>query len=452
MLKKLFFILCGVKMGFLLFLIFFNFNPNFAGAVFNCLELKIDSEHEDKAYCVEELVKIEGELKDLLEKQKVQKKNTGTIKTDINYLNSKIKALKTKIKAHDLNIAQLKVSIKEKKIKIDDLFEEIENKHESLAQLLRNTNDLDTKNFAYLILADENLSDFYADFEFYGAIKKAVKTSVDEVQDIKLETEIVKSSLEKEKEDETDARFELNNVQEKVVKSEKEKKKLLSISEKKEKDYQKLAAEKKAQAEKIRAALFLLRDTDAIKFGTALNYAEIAEKITGVRPALVLAILKQETNLGGNVGTCNRISDPSSKSWENIMNPRDHSSYKRITSALGINTFGTPLSCPQKIGWGGAMGPSQFIPSTWELFAKRIANAVGIDGMPNPWDPFHAISATSIYLANLGASKGGYTAERNAACRYFSGSSCGRKHITQYGNSVINLAKKIQVDIDLIRD
>ncbi|MEK7175361.1 MAG: hypothetical protein AAB693_00970 [Patescibacteria group bacterium] len=197
MLKKLFFILCGVKMGFLLFLIFFNFNPNFAGAVFNCLELKIDSEHEDKAYCVEELVKIEGELKDLLEKQKVQKKNTGTIKTDINYLNSKIKALKTKIKAHDLNIAQLKVSIKEKKIKIDDLFEEIENKHESLAQLLRNTNDLDTKNFAYLILADENLSDFYADFEFYGAIKKAVKTSVDEVQDIKLETEIVKSSLEK---------------------------------------------------------------------------------------------------------------------------------------------------------------------------------------------------------------------------------------------------------------
>jgi hypothetical protein len=83
--------------------------------------------------------------------------------------------------------------------------------------------------------------------------------------------------------------------------------------------------------------LFTLRDTKAIPFGTAVSYAEKAEKATGVHPALTLAILRQETNLGANVGTCNRSTDPTSKSWENIMkSPRDTEPYKRIMADLGL--------------------------------------------------------------------------------------------------------------------
>src|SRR3989344_1462214 len=431
-------------------LIFFGFKTHKSYAQFDCLTLTTSSAEADKDFCKSELNQIEAQLSELLAKQQ-QKKQTGTIKGDVDYLTSQINALKTKIKARSLAIAQLKVNITEKKNKIESLSDKIEREHESLAQLLRNTNESDDETIVHLILSDASISNFYSDLESYASIKQAVKASADIIRGIKTETEVAKKDLEKKQNAETDAKVELENAQKKVAKSEAEKKQLLAISKEKEQVYQKLAAEKKSRADKIRAALFQLRDTKAIPFGIALQYAKEAEIQTGVRPAFLLALITQETNLGANVGTCNRSDDPPSKSWKNIMKPeRDIAPFERITSALGINPFGTPLSCPQGGGWGGAMGPSQFIPSTWELYAKKIATALGISGMPNPWEPEHAFMASAIYLGELGASNGGYTAERTAALKYFAGSNWNKKANAFYGNSVMSLANKIQANIDLL--
>ena len=420
-------------------------------AIFDCLNLTVSSSQSDKDYCRDELSQIEAELANLLNKQKEQQKQTGTLKGDVDYLTSQINALRTKIKARALVIAQLKVSIKEKVNKIELLSDKIDREHESLAQLLRNTNEFDSENIVNIILSDASISDFYSDLESYASIKQAIKASVDQIRGIKNETEAQKKDLEKKQNAETDAKVELETAQKKVAQSEAEKKQLLAISKEKEASYQKLAAEKKARADKIRAALFQLRDTKAIPFGTALEYAKEAEMKTGVRPAFLLALITQETNLGANVGTCNRADDPPSKNWQNIMKPdRDIAPFERIISALGLNPYGTPLSCPQGGGWGGAMGPSQFIPSTWESFAPKIARALGIVGMPDPWQPEHALMASSIYLAELGADQGGYTAERTAALKYYAGGAWNKRSNAFYGNSVMALANKIQADIDLL--
>jgi membrane-bound lytic murein transglycosylase B len=94
------------------------------------------------------------------------------------------------------------------------------------------------------------------------------------------------------------------------------------------------------------------------------------------------------------------------------------------------------------------MGPSQFIPSTWELFKKRLGSALGLNAdSVNPWNPEHAILATAVYLADLGAANGGATAERNSACRYYSGSTCSpnRKPANSfYGDQVMAKAQNIQ--------
>lgn len=422
-----------------------------AFAVFDCLNLTVASSQADKDYCKVELTNIESELADLLNKQKEQQKNTGTLKGDVAYLTGQINALKTKVKARALVIASLRVSISEKSSKIESLEDKIDNQYESLAQLLRNTNDFDNENLVHLLLSDSNLSSFYSDIESYATLKQAIKASVDEIKGVKTETEEEKKDLEIKRNAETDAKVELETTQKKVAQSETEKKKLLSISQKQEESYKKLAAEKKAKADKIRAALFALRDTKAIPFGTALLYAQQAEAKTGVRAAFVLAILTQETNLGANVGTCNRTTDPASKNWTNIMKPeRDMEPFKRITDALGLNREGLPLSCPWNGGWGGAMGPSQFIPSTWELYAKKVATALGISGMPNPWEPKHAFMASSIYLGELGANKGGFTAERTAALKYYAGSNWSKKANAFYGNNVMAKVVDIQKNIDLL--
>lgn len=95
------------------------------------------------------------------------------------------------------------------------------------------------------------------------------------------------------------------------------------------------------------------------------------------------------------------------------------------------------------------MGPAQFIASTWTLFEDRISSALNLGGTPNPWNPEHAFMASGLFLSDLGASGGGYTAERNAACRYFSGSICSKSSlVASYGNSVVSKADTIQQTIN----
>ena len=90
------------------------------------------------------------------------------------------------------------------------------------------------------------------------------------------------------------------------------------------------------------------------------------------------------------------------------------------------------------------MGPAQFIPSTWVLYINRIARAIGIP-TPNPWNPEHAFVAASFLLIDNGAVAGSYTSEKTAACKYYSGGSCGSsRYANTYGTSVMAKADMIQ--------
>jgi peptidoglycan hydrolase CwlO-like protein len=438
----------------------FIYSTNQVRGAFDCLTLNSSSSQIDKDFCKNELSNIEAELNNLLAKQKEQQKQTGTLKGDVDYLTSQINALKAKIKARGLVIAQLKVSIKEKISKIGTLSQRIERQHESLAQLLRNTNDFDNENLVHLILSDSDISDFYSDLESYASIKEAVKISVEQIRGVKTETETEKKDLEKKQDAETDAKADLENAQKKVAESEAEKKKLLAISKNQEATYQKLAAEKKKQADKIRSALFSLAGiSQKIEFGTALAYANEVKNKTGVDPAFLLAILTQESNLGSNVGKCYLtdstgdkagygVSITTGKVWPNLMKPtRDVEPFIDITNRLSLNPFSTAVSCPVAgiAGYGGAMGPAQFIPSTWKLFEKRLKDILGYEA--NPWAPKDAFMASGMYLTDLGAVGDSASAQNKAACRYYGtgGASCS------YSRSVAKLKTSIQANIDLLQ-
>ena len=110
---------------------FFVFTLLFSGGVlykalaaFDCLTLSSSSSESDKNYCKKELSQIEAQLAELLEKQKAQQKQTGTLKGDVAYLQSQIDALRAKSKARSLVISQLKVDIAEKSTEIKSLSQE----------------------------------------------------------------------------------------------------------------------------------------------------------------------------------------------------------------------------------------------------------------------------------------------------------------------------------------
>lgn len=423
---------------------------------FDCLTLTTSSAQSEKDYCRSELTQIEAELQELINKQKEQQKTSGTLKGDVDYLTSQINALKAKIKARALAIAQLKVNISEKVSAINSLSNKIEREHQSLAQLLRNTNEFDNNNFVTLIFSNETISNFYSDLESYNSIKQAIKASVDVINGVKADTEAAKQDLEKKQDAETDAKAELENAQKAVAKSEADKKELLSISKQKEAVYNTLAAQKKAQADKIRSALFSLAGiSQKIDFGTALAYANEVSGKLGVEPAFLLAVLTQESNLGANVGQCYLtntetgagVGKNTGTPYANVMKPtRDVAPFLEITTALSINAFQTAVSCPIAgvAGYGGAMGPAQFIPSTWKLLANRLKTILGYEA--NPWSPRDAFMASGMYLTDLGAVGTSVSAQNKAACRYYGsgGASCS------YSRSVQKLKTNIQANIDLL--
>lgn len=410
---------------------------------------------EKEAQLKAQLAQVEAEIAAQQKILENQQRESVSIERDILILDTKIAQSKLKIQAKTIAIAQLGKDISVKSATITTLSDKIKSSQESLAQLIKKTHQLDSVSVAEVLLSSNNISDVFSDFDAFTSIKNSLHETYNEAKDVRSLTETEKAGLDKRRKAEVDAQQAIEAEKRLIEKDEAEKQRLLGLSKSQEKTYQAELAQRQAHAASIRAALFALRDTAAIPFGTALKYAEEAQQKTGVRPAFLLAILMQETNLGQNVGTCNRAGDPPTKSYTVIMpGPADKASgrsyrddqtiFLEITSSLGLDPNSTPLSCPMAGGgWGGAMGPSQFIPTTWKSLVPQLRSILGVS-TPNPWNPEHAFIASAIFLQQLGASAATYSAEREAALRYYAGGNWAKPQNAFYGNQVMAKAQNIQ--------
>jgi membrane-bound lytic murein transglycosylase B len=409
----------------------------------------------NRAELEQELADLEAQIAEKQQELSTQKGQSVSLSRDIAILTTKIQKAKLDIQAQTIIINKLGGEITQKNQQIQTLSEKITSEKESLAQLIRQDRELDNKSILTLVLSQDTISDAYGDIDTFASLKRSIQTSVDEINGAKTQTQVQEADLQKQKNQAVDAQVQLENSQHQIQVSEQQQQQLLAISKDKEKQYQAILDQQAARRAQILAALFDLRDVSAIPFGKALDYAKTAQQATGVDPAFLLAILTQESNLGSNEGSCYvtnldtgaGMSSKSSATYPNVMKaPRDTAPFQDITLALGRDPTKTLVSCPfGSSGYGGAMGPAQFIPSTWMLLKDRIASALGIV-TPDPWYPQDAFMASALYLSDLGASGGSYSNERNAACKYYSGRSCdSRKPANSfYGDSVMAKAKSIQ--------
>jgi membrane-bound lytic murein transglycosylase B len=394
------------------------------------------------------------------------KKNT--IQGDVSALDAQIKKAETEIKQRNNSITTLGSEIQEKTKHIATLENKLDAGHESLAKLLRQKNETEKLPLALIAFSAEDLSEFFADASAIDAINRELDAKFREIRETREETQKERDVLDEKKNAELDAKHDVEVKKTAIKANQDEKKELLAVTKQQESAYSQVLADRQKRAQEIRTALFDLRDSQGITFESALNYATKAEQKTGVRAAMILAILSQESDLGKNIGSCyvkdlstgDGVGKNTGTAFEKVMKaPRDTDPFSALASALGFDWSTTPVSCPlgQKYsasrGYGGAMGPSQFIPSTWQLYTPRLSAALGV-GTPNPWNPGDAVMATALYLSDLGASTQTYTAERNAACKYYSGRSCDTRTPRNYtyGDSVVAKAQTFQNNIDFLNN
>ena len=421
---------------------------------------------QSRAELEKELADLEAQIKAISKDISTTQQQGTSLKKDISLLTQKITQSKLKIQSHLKAINQLSQNITEKNKTINALDAKMEREKESLAQIMRKTRYLGDYSLIDFGLQSKSLSSFFEDLDSFAVVNRALAQSFKEIDATKSELETVKTELLEAKDQETEKKLAQELEKKKVESNQKEKNNLLQMTKNQESEYKKVLAAREKEAAAIRTRLFELRDTGSISFGQAYDLAVLASKGTGVRPALVLAILMQESSLGVNVGACylkdtttgDGVSIKSGDIKKRTMSPtRDVPVFTSLLSRLGRPIEKTPVSCwiamysgGNPIGWGGAMGPSQFIPSTWKIFEDRIERITG-SATADPWNPRDAITATALYLADLGAVAGNESSERNAACKYYSGRSCASGPGASYGNSVMRKIVNVQLDIDKLQ-
>ncbi len=399
------------------------------------------SEEEQKLE--EELRRLEKEIDEYDKGIQRTRQEKASLERDISLLESQIQKLALQLKATDLQIKRLSSRIRDTQSAIYESQLKIARKKEALANSLQAIYEADQVSLLEMLLSGNNISDFFANVNAIYALQLRVRTELDQVYALKKVLEDQESILIDAKEEQVALLLIQQAQKEDADNLKKTKSQLLTLTQGKEALYQQLKQKAIKTAAEIRAQLFRLRGGGELSFGEAYAFAKEAAALTGVRPALILAVLSQESAFGRNIGRC---------TWRNVMHPtRDQPAFLQITEELGIDPDKMPVSCPilSDGSYGGAMGIAQFLPSTWMLYKERIQKIVG--HIPSPWNPRDAFIATALYLADAGATSQTFEAERQAAAKYYAGSRWQR-FLRSYGDRVMNLAEKFQEEINILEN
>jgi len=428
-----------------------------------------ETEAERKARLEAELQRVEREMLSTTVLVEDKQAERQSLERDIALIEGQIKRAQLGIQARSLSLLQINDQIGEKQKVIELLEDKLNRQRESLADLIRRSAIMDDYSLVEVMLSRQSFSEFFSDVAAFEAIKDSLNESVAALHHIRKDTFVQKSELEEKQETEAEMKRIQELEKKNIETKEKEKERILTVTRGEERQYKQLLESQQRTAAQLRAALFqLLGGGGGIPFPEAVSLAQYASRVTGVDAALILAILEQETNLGSNLGSCayNDI-----RGDRVVMHPdRDAPIFLAMAEILGFDPRTRSVSCPimsngQRFGWGGAMGPSQFIPSTWATYGG-IVNSGGrwaysedadairrINGNNTPANPFNnrdAFIATALLLRDNGAN-GSYAGDRLAALRYYAGwGGANNPANAFYGDQVMQRKSRLAQEIRVL--
>lgn len=429
-------------------LIFFLLFLAFSALPFFCVKAAVQDEIAVRNKQIDEIQKQIDEYQKQIEGAHSQ---SQTLQNEVDNLNARINQVQLEIKSLGLSIKQTSLEIGDTESKISDAEDKINKHKNALAQYIKIIYENDQRSLTEILIKNDNLSDFFNDLNSIQTTQNNLKTAIDDIKELKKQLEQHQADLE-EKQTEFERLKGLQEIENKSLSQNKiQKNQLLKDTKGQESKYQELVKKSQKDIQAIKDQIgYLIQNgvsvEDAVKYG---NLAAIA---TGIRPAFLIAELEVESGIGINVGKCNRSGDPPEKGWQNIMNYRDFQPFANITSQLGLDINTTPVSCPQYVrgrryGWGGAMGPAQFIPSTWLGYADQVARLVGRT-VANPWNIEDAFTAAAVKLARAGATSKTRAGEVAAAKAYYSGKfKCSSAPCNNYANAVLRKAAEIEANL-----
>ncbi len=381
-----------------------------------------------------------------------------TLSGEIGRLNAQIGKIQLEVKSLSLAIGQTDSEITTTQKSIQQTETEMEAHKRALGQTLQVIYQIDQQNLTQVLLRNDRISEFFGTIQNLDEVQNSLNANITALKALKADLGNKQSSLE-EKRTELGELKALQESQRKTLDQNKSTKdKLLKQTKGDEAKYQTLVKQTQQQIERIREQVSSLQQSgvaveDVIKFG------QLTAKRAGIRPAFLIAILEIESRLGKSTGTGNWNDDmylcyirlaqqyPAKRDTYLKRAETEKAAFFDIVTRLGLDPNSVKVSKEPSYGCGGAMGPAQFIPSTWKGYEERIRNATG-HAVPNPWSIEDSFTAASIKLANDGAKAQTREAEIRAAKSYISGNAnCNSSICNYYANLALDKAAIIEQNL-----
>lgn len=411
----------------------------FYAAIFYYPSGSLASSEELKQQLRDHLNEVQAQINEYSNVVNQKKSEQRTLSREISLLDANISIVQLELTQIDLTMQETELDIKIKEDEIKALNDKIRQQRALLASYMRLVYESDQESLVEIILTRDSFTDFFDELHTLELIQLGLGDVLDKTKFLRRQTKEEKAVIEEQQEELSRMRA-LQEIQKNtLLDKERQKANLLSETRGIEREFQTLMKKAQQDAASIRNQLYTLEGVGlSMTLEKAYEYAKYTSDLTGVRPAFLLSIIKKESSWGANVGTGN---------WRADMNPNQHNAFREITSKLGMDPETTPVSKKPWYGWGGAMGPAQFLPVTWLAYEAEVARLTG-HNPPNPWHIDDAFVGSAVKLARGGANQKTYEAEWKAAMIYFAGGNWGNSLYRFYGDQVMDLAEVIQSQLD----
>ncbi len=373
----------------------------------------------------------------------------NTLQNEIARLNALINKVALEIRSLGNSIDETSLEIKDTQNKISDAEDKLLKQQNTLMQYIRLAYETDRTSLTEVLLSNATLSDFFSNINNLQITQDKLRLAIDDVKQLRAELNDHKDTLEDKRTD-LERLKSLQELEKRDLDGNKsQKNKILKETKGQETKYQELVKKSKLDIGRIRDQIYYLQK-NGVTAEEAVKFGHLAAERAGIRPAFLIAILEVESGLGRNVGTGNWMDDMYScylRLGKASRAEAEKTAFLAIVGKLGLDPNTVKVSREPNYGCGGAMGPAQFIATTWLAYEEEVSRVTG-HIPPNPWVIEDAFTASAIKLARAGATSQTRAGEGAAARIYLSGrASCTSRACNSYASAVLRKADEIQQNL-----